>query len=150
MLYIFFPCYSTIYYIGMTLYISEVTLLSSANKLHKLMTIALVRKFNMDGFNILAATNFPDLNVPEKIGRHSPDVIAMDFEGTYHFGEAKVYRNLDTEKTKEQFFDFLTYICPSGKQPHLHIIVEMDYEVYLNELLIKWRIISNRIHIWTY
>lgn len=124
--------------------------MSSANKLHKLMTIALVRKFNMDGFNIIAASNFPDLKVPEKIGRHSPDVIAINSEGTYHFGEAKIYRNLDTEKTKEQFFDFLTCSCPSGKQAHLHIIVEKDYEVYLNELLNKWRIISNRIHIWTY
>lgn len=126
--------------------------MSSANKLHKLMTIALVRKLNSDGLDILAASNFPDLKAPDKIGRHCPDVIAITSEGIYHFGEAKIYKNIDTEKTKEQFYDFLTYIHPNstGQKSHLHIIVEKEFEEYLNDLLKKWRIISNRIHIWTY
>jgi len=124
--------------------------LASSNTLHKLMTIALVRKLNMDGYNVVAASNFPELNIPEKIGRHSPDVIAKDSEGTFHFGEAKVYENLDTEKTKEQFYDFLTHSNTDGKKSHLHIIVEKEHEEYLNDLLNKWRILSNRTHIWTY
>ena len=124
--------------------------MTSANKLHKLMTIALVRKLNIDGFKILAASNFPDLDIPEQIGRHSPDVIAQDNEGTIHFGEAKVYENLDTEKTKEQFTDFLNHVGLNEKKSHLHIIVEQKDEEYLKDLLKSWRIISNRIHIWTY
>ena len=114
------------------------------------MTIALVRKLNHDGLTIVAASNFPDLEEPGKIGRHSPDVIAMDNEETIHFGESKVYENLDTEKTKEQFLDFLNHVGGNGKQSHLHIIVDKQYEEYLKELLKTWRMISKRIHIWTY
>lgn len=124
--------------------------MTTANTLHKLMTIALVRKLNIDGINVVGASNFPDLEAPGKIGRHSPDVIGQDSEGTYHFGEAKVYENLDTEKTQEQFYDFLTHVSPNEKKSHLHIIVEKEHEEYLNDLLKKWRIISKRIHIWTY
>lgn len=124
--------------------------MTSANKLHKLMTIALVRKLNIDGLNIIAASNFPDLDIPDKVGRHNPDVIAQDKEGTTHFGEAKVFENLDTEKTKEQFIDFLNHVSQNEKKSHLHIIVEKEHEDYLNDLLKTWRIISNRIHIWTY
>ncbi len=104
----------------------------------------------MGGYNVIAASNFPDLNIPDKIGRHSPDVIAKDLEGTFHFSEAKVYENLDTEKTQEQFYDFLTHSNNKGKKSHLHIIVEKEHEEYLNDLLKKWRILSNRTHIWTY
>ena len=124
--------------------------MSSNNKLHKLMTIALVRKLNHDGLTIIAASNFPDLEAPGLIGRHSPDVIAKDQDDTVHFGESKVYENLDTEKTKEQFLDFLTHIGDNGKRSHLHIIVEQQHEEYLKDLLKQWRMISNRIHIWTY
>lgn len=120
------------------------------NKLHKLMTIALVRKLNMDGLMVTAASNFPDLDTPGIIGRHSPDVIARDPEGTVHFGEAKVYENLNTEKTKEQFLDFLTHIGENQRKAHLHIIIEKEHEEYLRNLLKSWLIISNRIHIWTY
>ncbi|MDK2823113.1 MAG: hypothetical protein PWQ67_1160 [Clostridia bacterium] len=120
-------------------------------KLHQLMVIALVRKFNEDGLNIKGATYFRDIEIPPKLGRHSPDVLAESPDGTYHIGEAKLEENLNTQKTLEQFTDFLNTKSPNGKPSQLHIIVLTETEPKLKDLLENWHLENNEnIHIWTY
>jgi len=120
-------------------------------KLHQLMVIALVRKFNEDGLIIEGASYFRDIELPPKLGRHNPDVLAETTDGTYHIGEAKLEENLNTQKTFEQFTDFLNVKSPSGKPTQLHIIVLAEHEEKLRTLLTKWQLINNNnIHIWTY
>ncbi|MFZ5945576.1 MAG: hypothetical protein ACOYVD_15880 [Bacillota bacterium] len=120
-------------------------------KLHQLMVIALVRKFNEDGFTLKGATYFRDIELPPKLGRHSPDILAIDPDGTYHIAEAKLEENLFTQKSLEQFTDFLSTKSPSGKPSQLHIIVLAQVEDKLKELLSKWNLADNEnIHIWTY
>lgn len=120
-------------------------------KLHQLMVIALVRKFNEDGLTIKGASYFRDLELPPKIGRHNPDVLAESPDGTYHIGEAKLEENLNTQKTFEQFTDFLNTKSPSNKPTQLHIIVLSETEKKLRDLLSQWGLENNpNIHIWTY
>jgi hypothetical protein len=115
------------------------------------MVIALVRKFNEDGLNIKGATYFRDIEIPPKLGRHSPDVLAESPDGTYHIGEAKLEENLNTQKTLEQFTDFLNTKSPNGKPSQLHIIVLKETEPKLKDLLENWHLENNEnIHIWTY
>lgn len=120
-------------------------------KLHQSMVIALVRKFNEDGFTIKGASYFRDLDLPPQIGRHKPDVLAQAPDGTYHIGEAKLEENLDTPKTLEQFTDFLNTKSPSNQPAQLHIIVLSEMENKLKSLLTLWELDNNpNIHIWTY
>lgn len=120
-------------------------------KLHQLMVLALVRKFNEDGLILKGATYFRDIPIPPVLGRHSPDVLAESQDGTYNIGEAKLEENLNTTKTFEQFTDFLAAKSPSGKPSQLHIIVPAKNESLLKDLLTKWKLVDNpNIHIWTY
>lgn len=119
--------------------------------LHQLMVIALVRKFNEDGLTIEGASYFRGFDLPPKLGKHNPDVIAISPDGTFHIGEAKLEENLDTQKTFEQFSDFLNTKSPSNKATQLHIIVVAPMEEKLRALLNKWHFTDNpNIHIWTY
>jgi len=120
-------------------------------KLHQLMVIALLRKFNEDGLIIKGASYFGGLDLPPRIGRHNPDVVAESSDGTLHIGEAKLEENLNTQKTYEQFTDFLRTPSPNNKPAQLHIIVLAEMEQKLKELLTKWQLNNNpNIHIWTY
>jgi len=119
-------------------------------KLHQLMVLALVRKFNEDGLILKSATYFRDLEIPKEIGRHKPDVVAESPDGTLHIGEAKVIDNLNTQKTFEQFSDFLNTKSPNGKPSHLHIIVQAEFQDILKDLIKLWKLSSGNIHIWTY
>ena len=119
-------------------------------KLHQLMVIALVRKFNEDGFRIKGATYFRDIELPPLVGRHHPDVLAESNDGTLHIGEAKLEENLNTQKTLEQFTDFLNTKSVNGHPAHLHIIVLSSVHEKLKELLAKWNIDNGNVHIWTY
>jgi len=120
-------------------------------KLHQLMVIALVRKFNEDGLVIKGASYFRDVDLPPILGRHNPDVLAESSDGTYHIGEAKLEENLNTQKTYEQFTDFLNTKSTNNKPAQLHIIVLSDLEQKLRALLTKWQLNNNpNIHIWTY
>ncbi len=79
----------------------------------------------MDGYNVIAASNFPDLNIPDKIGRHSPDVIAKDLEGTFTLVKQRFMKILIQKKLRNSFMIFsliqimkgknLTYILLSKK-----------------------------------
>jgi hypothetical protein len=120
-------------------------------KLHQSMVIALVRKFNEDGYTLKGASYFRDIELPPQLGRYSPDVLAVSPEGTYHIGEAKLEENLNTKKTYDQFTDFLNTKSPSNEPSQLHIIVLSEAEDKLKSLLTEWQMINNpNIHIWTY
>lgn len=114
------------------------------------MVIALVRKFNEDGLTLKSASYFRDLALPQNIGRHKPDVVAIGPDDTLHIGEAKLEENLDTQKTFEQFTDFLNTKSSNGQPSHLHIIVEVQFQEKLKALLEKWKLNNKNIHIWTY
>lgn len=122
----------------------------SALKLHQLMIIGLIRKFNEDGLVIKAASYFGDFDIPKKIGNYQPDIIALSQDDTLHIGEAKLSDNLNSEVTKDEFLEFSNTKSPNGSPAHLHIVVEKKAEEQLKELLEEWEFKKNTTHIWTF
>jgi hypothetical protein len=82
------------------------------SKRHQFILGLIIRKITQDGFTIksidgkIVATSYEKFDLPPKIIRHRPDVIAANEEGQICIGEAKTEYDLYTRRTKEEFLDF--------------------------------------------
>lgn len=85
--------------------------------LHRAMVSSLIQFFRDQGWQVTAAASsgFPD---PYKLGRHEPDVLGSDQEGTTVIGEVKTGEgDLETEHSKEQYLDFAGMVMTESRKP---------------------------------
>jgi hypothetical protein len=82
------------------------------SKRHQFILGLIIKKIVQDGFTVrsiegkLVATSYEKFDLPPKILRHRPDVIAVNEDGQICIGEAKTERDLYARRTKEEFLDF--------------------------------------------
>jgi hypothetical protein len=90
------------------------------SKRHQFILGLIIKKIIQDGFTVksiegkLIAASYEKFDLPPKILRHRPDVIAVNEDGQICIGEAKTERDLYARRTKEEFLDFSNVIL-NGK-----------------------------------
>ncbi|HUK26847.1 MAG TPA: hypothetical protein VLV31_00370 [Candidatus Acidoferrales bacterium] len=120
---------------------------------HQNLIMDLIDRFEDGGLKIVKAA-FVGFDAPYKIGRHAPDIIAMNNEGLLVIGEAKCCNELDSQETMERFQDFSNFTATpkEGKsEPAIfHIIVPSSCEVKLGQVLSRLGL-TDRMNIvcWT-
>jgi hypothetical protein len=78
----------------------------ASNAEHESLVKSLLDQFIIDGLKILNA-DYEGYDMPYKVGRHEPDIIAMNpATEVVSIGEAKLCTDLTSERTREQFEDF--------------------------------------------
>lgn len=80
---------------------------SKESETHKTLVDVLVSDLAMKFGKVTHGDNVGTLQRPPKIGRHRPDVIAVDEFGGTVIGEAKTGPDLTSDHSKEQIEDFL-------------------------------------------
>lgn len=87
-----------------------------ASKKHDFIVASISRKIRDLGFNItyiegeyvnISIIKHP---IPPKIINHRPDIVGENSTGNYCIGEAKTKNDLKSERTKQQFVDFLDVV----------------------------------------
>lgn len=126
-----------------------------AGDLHQKLVRALIKKFVLEGLEILKAAD-EGYEEPYKIGRHKPDIIARDAQKeTFSIGEAKICDDLTSDRTKEQFEDFSSRVMGEGKSKgttvSFHVVVPKSCEDNA-WLMFRTLGLSDRINIkvWTH
>ena len=105
----------------------------AASEEHQELVKALIKALKGEGFTITHAANMsPQYPEPPKVGRHEPDIRAINDQELVAYGEAKRCEDLGNERTKEQFEDFSNRVMTSGKSKGknvpFHIIVPKQCE----------------------
>jgi len=126
----------------------------AASDLHQKLVKALIKKFVIDGLEIVKAAD-EGYEEPYKMGRHKPDVIAKDSKKEIlSIGEAKICADLTSDRTKEQFEDFSSGQMEEGKSKgatiSFHVVVPKSCEDDVWLVLRKLGL-SDKTHIkvWT-
>jgi hypothetical protein len=84
-----------------------------SSRAHDFIVAALARKARELGFAPVALDGRQQLAVghrlaiPKAVLRHRPDLVAVRADGRFCIGEAKLPADLRTQRTKEQFSDFV-------------------------------------------
>lgn len=112
----------------------------AASEEHQELVKALIKALKGERFTITHAADMsPQYPEPSKVGRHEPDIRAINDQGLVAYGEAKTCEDLGNERTKEQFEDFSNRVMTSGKSKGkdvpLHIIIPKQCEDELWTLL---------------
>ena len=82
---------------------------------HQTMVKAAIDYFTSKGFQILHA-DYTGYSECPAIGRHAPDVIALDSRtGIHYVSEIETCESLHDDDTKEQFEDFSTHATENGR-----------------------------------
>lgn len=122
---------------------------------HQNLVNSLIVAFQNRGYTILKAAATP-YHAPGTIGRHEPDILAIDQQGVLIIGEAKTGSDISNQTSKEQFLDFSNRIMSEGplrgaKIP-LHLIVTQEHSTALRQVLATLGLsnkIGESIFIWT-
>ena len=85
--------------------------------LHRSIVSALIRHFQGQGFEIVAAAA-SGYAEPAAHGRHEPDVVGRRKDGVLVLGEAKTGEgDLNTEHSREQYQDFANRVMTTSHVP---------------------------------
>lgn len=121
---------------------------SNESPLHARLVGIMVADYEKREYTIIGAADGKH-TAPDKIGRHAPDILAKEKDGTFHICEAKTGDgDLTTEHSAEQFKDF------SSRKAIFDIIVPKDkvdeLKRVLRELGVKdeQRGIGANVKIW--
>lgn len=118
---------------------------------HQELLKVLIKKFQDSGLKIVKAS-LAGYDEPYKIGRHEPDIIAMDGRGLLVIGEAKCCDDLNSRLTEEQFQDFSnsSMLNGGGKVADFHIMIPESCELQLGKVLSELALTSRtNIYCWT-
>lgn len=113
-----------------------------AGKKHQFILGLIIKKIREDGFTIisidgnLSGTFGEKMNLPPKIIRHRPDVIATNEYGLICIGEAKTENDINNQRTSEELYDYANTEL-NGEQCFVIIGIPQSSKQTLNNLLIK-------------
>jgi hypothetical protein len=119
-----------------------------ASSQHNFIVSVISGKLQKNGFKIIyldgvyADFTMTKKNIPPTIINHRPDVIGENESGHFIIGEAKTISDLATQRTKNQFLDFLSFISIE-KNNRLIIGIDSDSENVLKKLLQALNIINH-------
>lgn len=113
-----------------------------ASKAHQLIAGLVARKMREKGYTIVSfhgnekiISNI-SLSVPPTIKRHKPDLIGVDLiNKKICIGEAKTKSDLNSKRTKEQFYDYSNLLTASKKHCELIIGIPKSSERKLLDIL---------------
>jgi hypothetical protein len=113
-----------------------------AGKRHQFILGLIIKKIREDGFTIISTDGnlsgaFGDkMQLPPKILRHRPDVIAINEDGLICIGEAKTENDINSLRTSEEFYDYANTEL-NGKRCFVIIGIPQSSKKGLNSYLKK-------------
>jgi len=113
-----------------------------AGKKHQFILGLIIKKVREDGFTIVSIDGNCSgsfgckTELPPKILRHRPDVIAINEDGQVCIGEAKTENDIKNIRTSEEFIDYAN-IELNGKPCYVIIGIPQKSINVLNKLLKK-------------
>ncbi len=117
-------------------------------KSHDQLVVDLANALMKEGLTVTHLA-LPNHKHPPKLGRHEPDVIAVDGSGLVHIGEAKTDNDIDSSLTEEQFIDFSSRIMIADQRiVPLHVIVPNHLLQKLTIKLTNMSLIKPHIYRW--
>ncbi len=111
-----------------------------ASKKHQFILGLIVKKIREEGFTIISIDGKSSgsfgikTELPPKILRHRPDVIAVNEDGQICIGEAKTNNDIKNTRTSEEITDYTT-IELNEKACYVIIGIPQESIVELNKLL---------------
>jgi len=103
---------------------------------HETVVKAVMDYFGRQAWRVTAAA-YEGYDEPSKVGRHEPDVIAVDTRGVVVYGEAKTGDgDIGTQHSREQYHDFSSRVMTdSGTTCPLYLCVVSGHEPELRRVL---------------
>jgi hypothetical protein len=124
-----------------------------AGKKHQFILGLIIKKIREDGFTIVSIDGKSSgsfglkTDLPPKILRHRPDIIAVNESGQICIGEAKTENDIKNIRTTEEFIDYAS-IELNGKPCYVIIGIPQESIGELNKLLKKIGVYSfNNIYV---
>lgn len=111
-----------------------------AGKKHQFILGLIIKKIRDDGFTIISIDGNTSgsfnikTDLPPKILRHRPDVIAINESGQICIGEAKTENDIRNARTTEELIDY-TSIELNGKSCYVIIGIPQESITEMNRLL---------------